>query len=141
MERQGMLPQLRGVPAALLAPVDAADIQVSGKRVPVAFPPIKFLDLGTTLGALAEVLEDPVEVEKAWIANRQHRGLSGRVSGGSLRALVPSVVADASVGLTVWFHDDDLVRRVRIEGAVTPGAVWVLELSGFDEHVSIEPLP
>ena len=61
-----------------------------------------------------------------------------------MRGLVPGAPEGETLHMEVWVgRDDYLVRKVRLTGrlveADTPEIVRVLELSRFDEPVSIEP--
>ena len=94
-----------------------------------------FESLGATLGAIAGALQEPVDTKAAFIDNVKRRGISGTVLGSDLSALVPTAVADARVAVSLWFDEKDRIRRLRIEGAVTPDdppdTVRVLDLGGF----------
>jgi hypothetical protein len=82
--------------------------------------PLEFDDLGATLAGIARALQDPAYTTIAWINNVQSLGVSGTVSGQQLVALMPSAAAEAQVTVKIWVDDQGLVRRVRIEGPVTP---------------------
>ena len=66
------------------------------------------------------VRSKPVDTKAAFINNVKRRGISGTVLGSDLSGLVPTAVADARVAVSLWFDDRDRIRRLRIEGAVTP---------------------
>ena len=99
--------------------------------------PFSFESLGATLSGIAEALAEPVDIKAEWIDNRPKRGISGTVLGRDLGALVPAAVADARAAVSLWVDGEGRIRRLRIEGAVTPddppGAVRVLNLSGYGE--------
>ena len=70
--------------------------------------------------------------------------LTGVADSTSMRGLVPGAPEGETLHFEVWAgRDDYLVRRVRLTGrllaADPPDIVRVLELSRFDEPVSIEP--
>ena len=95
--------------------------------------PFDFSNLGETLAGIARAMQDPDDTAGTWINNVQSRGVSGTLLGQQLSALIPSAVADVKVTVKMWVDDDEMVRRVRIEGPVTPGdppeMVRVLDLS------------
>ena len=105
--------------------------------VPASLLPFSFGSLGATLSGITGALQEPVDTKAEWIDNRPKRGISGTVLGGDLGALVPAAVADARAAVTLWVDDEGRIRRLRIEGAVTPDdppeAVRVLNLSGYGE--------
>ena len=68
--------------------------------------------------AIVEALEDPADTAGKWIDNKQHRGISGTVTGQILGAIVPSAQSDARAVVQVWLDDTGAVRRIRIEGRV-----------------------
>ncbi len=70
--------------------------------------------------------------------------LTGTTPSTSMRGLVPGAPEGDTLQMEVWIgRDDYLVRKVRLTGrlveADTPDIVRVLELSRFDEPVTIEP--
>ena len=70
--------------------------------------------------------------------------LTGTTPSTSMRGLVPGAPEGDTLQMEVWIgRDDYLVRKVRLTGrlveADTPDVVRVLELSRFDEPVTIEP--
>ncbi len=70
--------------------------------------------------------------------------LTGTTPSTSMRGLVPGAPEGETLHMEVWIgRDDDLVRKVRLTGrlveADTPDIVRVLELSRFNEPVTIEP--
>ena len=70
--------------------------------------------------------------------------LTGTTPSTSMRGLVPGAPEGETLRMEVWVgRDDYLVRKVRLTGrlveADTPDIVRVLELSRFDEPVTIEP--
>ena len=70
--------------------------------------------------------------------------LTGTTPSTSMRGLVPGAPESDTLQMEVWIgRDDYLVRKVRLTGrlveADTPDVVRVLELSRFDEPVTIEP--
>ena len=113
-----------GSPALELSDPDGTDISL----------PFRFDDLGATLAGVARALQDPADTTSAWINNVQSRGVSGTVSGQQLIPLIPSAAPEASVTVKIWVDAESIVRRVRIEGAVTsddpPDLVRVLDIGG-----------
>ena len=95
--------------------------------------PISFADLGVTVSGLVKGLQGPSEAASQWIDNRPHRGISGSVQGNRLTGLFPSADIDGDFTLTLYVGDNDLIRRIRIEGPLAPGdpadAARVLDLS------------
>ena len=70
--------------------------------------------------------------------------LTGVTGGVSMRGLVPGAPEDETLHMEVWAgRDDYLVRKVRLTGrlleADPPDITRILELSRFDEPVTIEP--
>ena len=70
--------------------------------------------------------------------------LTGTTPSTSMRGLVPGAPEGDTLQMEVWIgRDDYLVRKVRLTGrlveADTPDVVRLLELSRFDEPVTIEP--
>ena len=63
---------------------------------------------------------------------------------GDLSRLVRAASGDVQVGLELWVGDDDLIRRLRIEGPLVsrdaPGVVRILTLESFDQPATITPL-
>ena len=124
-----------------IEPPDRIDLQVTdaqgaGRDVSSDSLAFAFADLGATLAGIAGAMQDPVDAPGEWIDNIRHRGISGAVLGQDIVALFPAAVPDARLALSVWVGEDDLIRRVRIEGAITSDdaqdAVRVLALDGFD---------
>ena len=69
--------------------------------------------------------------------------LTGRITPRSLRALIPGAIEGGTLDVEAWVGKADFfVRRLRLTGALLgqdgPDAVRVLELSGFNEPVTIE---
>ena len=70
--------------------------------------------------------------------------LTGVADSASMRGLVPGAPEGETLHLEAWVgRDDHLVRKVRLTGVLLkddpPDITRVLELSRFDEPVSIEP--
>ena len=70
--------------------------------------------------------------------------LTGTADSSSMRGLVPGAPEGETLHMEVWAgRDDYLVRKVRLTGPLLEGdpsdITRVLELSRFDEPVSIEP--
>jgi len=82
--------------------------------------PFSFESLGATLGKIAEALQEPADTKAAFIDNLNCRSISAIVLGEYLSALDPTAAADVRVAMLLWFDDKDRIRRLRIEGAVTP---------------------
>ena len=95
--------------------------------------PLGLAGLVVTVSGLTKGLQNPVEADGQWIDNRPHRGISGTVSGTLLAGLFPSVAPDATVTLHLYFGENGLIRRIRIEGPLAPGelpeSVRVLDLT------------
>ena len=72
------------------------------------------------IGELIKALQTPTDTTSKWIDNKQHRGISGTVTGQVLGAIVPSARSDARAVVQVWLDDTGAVRRIRIEGRVAP---------------------
>ena len=107
--------------------------------------PLNFLNLGVTLADIARALQGPLYTTDKTIDGVASRGIGGSLLGRDLQPLVRSAIADARVALEVWVGEDNLIRRVRIEGAVTPSdpadLVRILSFSAFDQPAIIPPLP
>ena len=97
--------------------------------------PFSFQSLGATLSSIAGALQEPVDTKAAFIDNLRRRGVTGTVLGSDLSALVPTAVADARVTVSLWFDDKGRIRRLQIEGAVTPNdppdTVRVLDVGDY----------
>ncbi|MDE2838916.1 MAG: LppX_LprAFG lipoprotein [Chloroflexota bacterium] len=70
--------------------------------------------------------------------------LTGTTPSTSMRGLVPGAPEGGTLHMEVWIgQEDNLVRKVRLTGPLVdadpPDITRVLELSRFDEPVSIEP--
>lgn len=70
--------------------------------------------------------------------------LTGATDSSSMRGLVPVAPEGETLHMEIWVgRDDYLVRKVRLTGPLVeadpPDIIRVLELSRFDEPVSIEP--
>ena len=94
-----------------------------------------FDSLGATLSVIAGALQEPVDTKAAFIDNLKRRGVTGTVLGSDLSALVPTAITDARVAVSLWFDEKGRVRRLQIEGAVTPNdppdTVRVLEVGDY----------
>ena len=90
--------------------------------------------LPADIANVMKALDDPAETANKWIDNQPHRGFSGTVRGDAIKGLVPAAAADATATLTLWVSDSGDVRRLQIEGPVTPDdppdAVRVLDIGG-----------
>ena len=114
LDRKGTLTLVReGV-------VTVTDIAGTTQVLDASSLPFSFDSLGATLSAIAGALQDPVDTKAAFINNLKRRGISGTVLGSDLSTLVSTAVADARVTVSLWFDDKGRIRRLRIEGAVTP---------------------
>lgn len=70
--------------------------------------------------------------------------ISGEADADDVAPLVAVASGGGSVDVILWIGDEDrILRRIRVEGAVaegeSSGATRVVEISRFDEAVSIEP--
>ena len=72
------------------------------------------------------------------------RLLTGTVDASALRGLVPTAPTGSTLDLQVWIgRDDFLVRKVSMTGVLLdgdpPSITRILELSGFNDPVTVEP--
>jgi hypothetical protein len=97
-----------------------------------------FDGLGTTLAGILEGLQNPADGPRKWIENVPTRGFLGSVTGEQLKDLIPSAIPDATAAISLWIGEDGLIRRLEIQGPLTPDdvttVVRVLALHGFDEQ-------
>lgn len=111
----------------------ATDVEGIGAEALPSTLPFTFVNLGATIVNLARALEEPVDAKGQWINNVNHRGASGTVTAQHLRGILPSAVPSATAVVQMWVGNDNLVRRIRIEGSVAPNdplkMVRVLDLS------------
>ena len=116
--------------------LQATDAAGATSEVSAHSVPFDFTDLGVKIGTIARAMQGPEDTARQWIDNVPSRGVAGTVQGEHLAVLVPSVPAEVQLTVQMWFSDDGLVRRVRIEGPLAPndppGVARVLELSDFE---------
>lgn len=115
--------------------VTVTDKSRNTKVLEASAVPFTFDSLAATLSGIAAALQAPVDTKTAYINNVKRRGVSGTVLGSDLSGLLPTVVADATVTVSLWFDEKDRIVRLKIEGAVTPDdssdAERVLDVSGY----------
>ena len=106
--------------------------------------PFNFLNLGVNLGHIVRALGGPTYTTNQEIDGVLSYGIAGSVLAGDLSRLVRAASGDVQVGLELWVGDDDLIRRLRIEGPLVsrdaPGVVRILTLESFDQPATITPL-
>jgi hypothetical protein len=100
-------------------------------------------DPGAVLLAAVEYLTDPVVVGTEEIDGAPTTVIEGTVDLGPVAAQYPDVgINEQPLSLRVWLNEADLVVRLQIVGQILltepPGIVHQLDLSAFDEPVSIE---
>jgi hypothetical protein len=100
-------------------------------------------DPGSVLLAAAEYLTDPTVVGTEEIAGAPATLIEGTVDLSPIAASFPDVgINEEPVTIRRWLNDADLVVRLQIVGQVVlsepPGIVHQVDLSAFDEPVSIE---
>jgi hypothetical protein len=83
--------------------------------------------------------EDTIDGKRVW-------RITGTVDAGNLTAIAPIAQPGYTAKATVWIgRDDPLVYRIRLEGPLgpddTPGVIRRLDLSRFNETISITPVP
>ncbi len=119
-------------------------ISMVWQNLPPGTLAINFLNIN---GSIADALASLGELELSdggSIGGAPVHKLTGTSDSSSMRGLVPGAPEGETLRFEVWTGQDDyLVRKVRLSGkllaADPPDIVRVLELSRFDEPVSIEP--
>jgi hypothetical protein len=94
--------------------------------------------------AVANALENAEVTAEEKVGGVDTYRVEGTVDSAVLEAAAPIAEPGLTVTVKVWVgKDDSLIRRVRLEGPIAPGEpsdiVRKLDISGFDESVSIEP--
>ena len=119
-------------------------ISMAWQSLPAGTLAINFLNINGSIADALASLEDLGLTGGGEIEGTPVHLLTGNTEAVSMRGLVPGAPEGETLRLEVWTgRDDYLVRKVRLTGRLvesdTPGIVRVLELSRFDEPVSIEP--
>ena len=94
--------------------------------------------------AVANALENPEVTAEEQVGGVATYRVEGTVDSGVLEAAAPIAEPGLTVKVGVWIgKDDSLIYRVRLEGPLSPdeppNIVRKLDISKFDESVSIEP--
>lgn len=119
-------------------------ISMVWQKLPAGTLAINFLNIN---GSIADALASLGGLELAdggSMNGASVRKLTGTAPSTAMRGLVPGAPEGGTLRMEVWVgRDDHLVRRVRLTGPLVDAdpsdIVRVLELSRFDEPVSIEP--
>lgn len=116
----------------------------SWQSVDVGTTPRALLDpAGGVLGVLEQV-EELADDGTESLDGVETRRLVGTATAEAVAPLVAVTPGDGITDVTLWIgSEDSILRRIRVEGAVAEGepedAVRVVEVSRFDESVTIEP--
>ena len=132
--------QARSIQGSVELPGDvtlqATDAAGVTSEVSVESLPFDFTDLGVKIAAIARAMQGLGDAPRQWIDNVPSRGATGTILGEHLGGLVPSVPPEAQLTVQMWFSDDGLVHRIRVEGPMAPddppGVVRVLDLRDFN---------
>lgn len=109
--------------------------------VPLALPssqlPFNLHALGDTLRGILLAVESPAYTGAETLDGVATRGIAGTIGGAGIQPLIPAADASLQPAIEVWVGEDDLVRKVRIEGQVLADdvdpVVRVLTFTNFDE--------
>ncbi len=112
--------------------------------VDVGTTPQALLDPASGVLAVLEQVSDIAEDGTETVGDVEATRLTGTATAEAVAPLVAVTPGDGVTDVTIWIgSDDSLLRRIRVEGAVAEGepesAVRVVEISRFDEPVTIEP--
>ncbi|MDH4178169.1 MAG: LppX_LprAFG lipoprotein [Thermoleophilia bacterium] len=113
-------------------------------RVDVGTTPQALLDPARGVLAVLEQVSGLAEDGTETVGNADAVRLTGAAPAEAVAPLVAVAPGDGVTDVTIWIgSDDSLLRRIRVEGAVAAGepetAVRVVEISRFDQPVTIEP--
>ena len=104
--------------------------------------PFDFANLGHTLSAIFQSIEDPILIGTEIVDGMPSWRLKGTVLSETLATLVLNAESGFEVGLEGWIDQaEGLLRKVTIEGQIysqdDPSVIRVLTLRSFDEPVEI----
>ena len=119
-------------------------ISMVWQALPAGTLAINFANINGSIADALASLRDLDLTDGGSVDGAQVHKLTGATGSPSLRGLVPGAPEGGTLRMEVWIgRGDYLVRKVRLTGPLVdadpPGIVRVLELSRFDEPVSIEP--
>ena len=114
------------------------------QAVPAALSPVGAIDLGAGAIGILERVTDATYEGREKVDGVETHHLAGTVQGKDIAQIVAALSAQGSFPGEVWIGvDDDLVRRIQINGTVITGedakTVRTVDLSKFNEPVTIEP--
>jgi lipoprotein LprG len=117
---------------------------LSGKwELPLAeFKVLSVLDPNTFIAVVMKDITGLTKLNDEESAGVLCYHLSGSINSDDLSAITGSSVKGVAINIEVWIGKDDLlVRNIKVAGKITetelPGIVRTLDLSNFDQEVSI----
>ena len=93
-----------------------ASSEPEGLSVVTEIAAVKF---SATLTQVINSLETISYASNTWINNVSYKGISGTTKSENLKDLVPDTVNGRSVKVTVWVTEDRIIKRLRVDGALT----------------------
>jgi hypothetical protein len=114
------------------------------EAIDVSTTPLALLDpVEGVLGAM-EGIADPVDEGTEDVDGVELQKVSGTVPAADVAPLVAVSPSEGDVPVTLWIGvEDSLLRKIEVSGPVAAGepdtALRVVEISRFDEPVTIEP--
>ena len=72
--------------------------------------------------SLANIIKNLQKAEygsNSWINNISHKSISGTVDSSLLDTLIPNILSDKIVTVTIWLTDDSSLKRMQIKGVLT----------------------
>jgi lipoprotein LprG len=114
------------------------------QAIDVTTTPVALLDPSQGVLGVMEGIADPVDEGTEEIDGVTLRRISGTASAADVAPLVAVKPSEGEVPVTLWIGDEDgLLRRIEVSGPVAENepdeALRVVEVSRFDEPVTIEP--
>jgi lipoprotein LprG len=109
---------------------------------PAEFKVLSVLDPNTFIATVMTDVTGLTELNAEELAGVPCYHLSGSINSDDLSAITGSSVKGVVISIEVWIGKDDLlVRNIKVAGKITetelPGIVRTLDLSNFDQEVSI----
>ena len=120
-------PTATPLPSDLLTNVATQLGSVSSLKVIVTTDPENIsvasdADISDKAPAFSDIISNLTDVGYAsntWIDNVSYKGVSGSYTVKGIDALVPGAVDGNVIKVSAWVSDEGVLRRVRLEGAIT----------------------
>jgi lipoprotein LprG len=111
--------------------------------LPNEFRAVSIFDPGTGVAAILEKATNLTELGDEKVSGHDSYYLAGEVAAEALRPITVSSVEGATIDAEIWIDRQDFsLHKIKLEGQITkkekPGIVRTIELSRFDQEVSIE---